>query len=184
MTTENQEPVIAALPSYEELAAALSVERTISAELHVALQAANAGRKRKVDRDLEGVTHHFCINGHDGYLTVNFFTDRTPGEILLKMAKPGSTIAGLLDSFATAASRALQHGDTISGLCYKLIDQSYEPAGPTTNPDIPVAKSIVDYVFTYICRKFVPADVWRAYVEKKRAKIPRTRPSVLDEDFG
>jgi hypothetical protein len=101
------------------------------------------------------ITHKFNVGGHEGYLTIGLYEDGTPGEIFLRMAKEGSTISGLMDSFATAVSLALQYGVPLKDLVNKFSHLRFEPAGFTTNRDIPMAKSLVDYIFRYMATKFM-----------------------------
>ncbi len=98
------------------------------------------------------------MGGHEGYLTVGLYEDGTPGEIFLKMAKEGSTISGLMDAFATAVSVALQYGVPLKDLVNKFSHLRFEPAGFTTNREIPMAKSLVDYIFRYLATKFMSRD--------------------------
>jgi hypothetical protein len=93
------------------------------------------------------LTHHFSVAGQEGYLTVGVYEDGVPGEIFITMSKQGSTISGLMDSFATAVSLALQYGVPLEVLCGKLTHLRFEPSGWSGNPKIGYAKSIVDYIF-------------------------------------
>jgi ribonucleoside-diphosphate reductase alpha chain len=111
--------------------------------------------RRKLPDERQSVTHKFSIAGHDGYITVGMYPDGTPGEIFLTMSKEGSTISGLMDSFATAISLALQHGVPLRLLCDKFSRTRFEPYGFTENPEIPRASSIMDYLFRYLGSKFV-----------------------------
>ena len=104
------------------------------------------------------ITHKFNVGGHEGYLTIGMYEDGTPGEIFLRMAKEGSTISGLMDSFATAISLALQYGVPLKDLVNKFSHLRFEPAGFTGNRDIPMAKSLVDYIFRYMATKFMSQD--------------------------
>jgi len=101
------------------------------------------------------VTHKFNIQGHEGYLTTGLYEDGTPGELFITMAKEGSTIGGLMDSFGTAVSLGLQYGVPLKVLVDKFIHSRFEPSGFTQNPDIPMAKSLVDYIFRWLGRQFV-----------------------------
>lgn len=96
------------------------------------------------------VTHKFVINGHEGYLTVGFHPDGRPGEIFIKMSKEGSTLSGLVQGFCRAFSLALQHGLTVRDACDRFRGMHFEPSGPTNNPEIPEASSILDYVARYL----------------------------------
>ncbi|MEM0914339.1 MAG: vitamin B12-dependent ribonucleotide reductase, partial [Planctomycetota bacterium] len=91
----------------------------------------------------------------EGYLTVGLYDDGDPGELFITMAKEGSTIGGLMDSLGTAISVALQYGVPVESLVYKFTHQRFEPAGMTHNPDIPFAKSLVDYIFRWMGMEFV-----------------------------
>ena len=107
-------------------------------------------RRHKLTRDRHSMTHKFTIGGHEGYITVGLYADGTPGEIFVRMAKEGSAIAGLVDSFATAVSIALQHGAPLTLLVDKFKSTRFEPSGFTGNSDIPMATSIMDYVFRWL----------------------------------
>jgi ribonucleoside-diphosphate reductase alpha chain len=97
--------------------------------------------RRHLPDERRALTHHFSIAGQDGYLTVGVYEDGLPGEIFITMAKQGSTISGLMDSFATAISLALQYGVPLDVLCAKLTHVRFEPSGWTGNPKIGYAKS-------------------------------------------
>jgi ribonucleoside-diphosphate reductase alpha chain len=114
-------------------------------------------RRRLPDERL-AITHHFSIAGHEGYLTVGVYEDSSPGEIFITMAKQGSTISGLMDSFATAVSLALQYGVPLEILCSKFIHMRFEPSGWSGNPKIGYAKSIVDYIFRWLEFKFITCE--------------------------
>src|SRR6185437_2016805 len=103
--------------------------------------------RRRLPDERQSVTHKFSIGGHEGYITVGMYPDTgTPGEIFIRMSKEGSSISGLMDSFATAISLALQYGVPLSTLVDKFIHSRFEPSGVTNNPDIRFAKSIMDYI--------------------------------------
>jgi ribonucleoside-diphosphate reductase alpha chain len=118
---------------------------------------ATAGRpvRRKLPDEREAVTHKFSIAGHEGYLTVGLYEDRKPGEIFLRMAKEGSTVSGLMDTIATMTSIALQYGVPLKTLVDKFSHTRFEPAGFTNNRDIPIAKSVTDYVFRFLGDRFL-----------------------------
>ncbi len=101
------------------------------------------------------VTHKFNIAGHEGYVTVGLYPSGEPGEIFIKMAKEGSTVSGLMDSFALAVSIALQHGVPARLLCEKFSHIRFEPSGWSNNPDIGFAKSVVDYIFRWLELRFL-----------------------------
>lgn len=98
----------------------------------------------------ESLTHKFAIMGHEGYLTVGLFDNGRPGEIFIKMAKEGSTLSGLIQGFCRAFSLALQYGLTIDEAVVRFKGMRFEPMGHTSNPDIPEAMSIIDYVARYL----------------------------------
>jgi ribonucleoside-diphosphate reductase alpha chain len=111
--------------------------------------------RRKLPDERASITHKFSIGGHEGYLTVGMFEDGQPGEIFIAMAKEGSTISGLMDSFATAISYNLQYGVPLKFLVEKFAHVRFEPSGWTGNPAVPYAKSIMDYIFRWLGAKFL-----------------------------
>ena len=117
-----------------------------------------AAVRKKLPDERQSLTHKFSIAGHEGYIHVGLYETGEPGEIFVKMAKEGSTISGLMDSFATAISLALQHGVPVRLLCDKFSRTRFEPYGFTENPEIPRASSIMDYLFRYLASKFVKQD--------------------------
>src|SRR5581483_4461857 len=114
--------------------------------------------RRKLPDERESITHKFSIGGHEGYITVGKYENGDPGEIFITMAKEGSTISGLMDSFATMTSLALQHGVPLQLLVDKFTHTRFEPSGFTKNPEIPMAKSIMDYIFKWLAIKFLSRD--------------------------
>src|SRR3989344_4135309 len=104
------------------------------------------------------INHRFCIGGHKGYLTVGLYGDGRPGEIFIKMAKMGSTVNGLVDSFAIAVSMGLQHGVPLEKLVEKFTNVRFEPMGRTQNPQISEAESIVDYIARWMKLKFLSIE--------------------------
>jgi ribonucleoside-diphosphate reductase alpha chain len=110
--------------------------------------------RKKLPVERHAMTHKFSIAGHDGYITVGLYEDGTPGEIFLVMAKEGSIISGMMDAFATSVSLALQYGVPLQVLCDKFSHTRFEPSGFTGNPDIPIAKSIMDYIFRWLDLRF------------------------------
>jgi ribonucleoside-diphosphate reductase alpha chain len=111
--------------------------------------------RRKLPDERRSLTHKFSVGGHDGYITCGLYDDGSPGEIFVRMAKEGSTIAGLMDSFATAISLSLQHGVPLRLLVDKFKSTRFEPSGFTGNPEIPRASSIMDYIFRWLDVKFI-----------------------------
>jgi len=114
--------------------------------------------RRKLPAERHAITHKFSIGGHEGYITVGMYGDGQPGEIFLVMAKEGSAISGLMDSFATAISLALQYGVPLKVLIDKFSHVRFEPSGHTGNPEVPYAKSIVDYIFRWLASKFLSKE--------------------------
>ncbi len=114
--------------------------------------------RRRLPDERQAVTHKFSIAGHEGYLTVGLFEDGQPGEIFLRMSKEGSTVSGMMDAFATAISVSLQYGVPLESLIRKFSHMRFEPAGFTGNKDVPIAKSITDYIFRWLAVKFLPED--------------------------
>ncbi|MCP4038043.1 MAG: vitamin B12-dependent ribonucleotide reductase, partial [bacterium] len=115
--------------------------------------------RNKLPDERAAVTHKFSIAGHEGYLTVGMYDDGMPGEIFLRMAKEGSTVSGLMDTIATMTSMALQYGVPLRTLVDKFSHTRFEPAGFTNNRDIPIAKSITDYVFRYLGNRYLSREV-------------------------
>jgi len=111
--------------------------------------------RHKLPDERFSITHKFNVGGHEGYLTVGCYPDGSPGEIFITMAKEGSTVSGLMDSFACAASIALQHGVPLKLLCEKFAHTRFEPSGWSSNPDIGYAKSIMDYIFRWLSLRFL-----------------------------
>jgi ribonucleoside-diphosphate reductase alpha chain len=114
--------------------------------------------RKKLPDERRAITHKFSINEHEGYLTVGLYEDGQPGEIFLVMAKEGSTISGLMDSFATSISIALQYGVPLQTMVDKFSHTRFEPSGFTKNPEIPYAKSITDYIFRWMASKFLSRE--------------------------
>ncbi len=114
--------------------------------------------RRRLPSERTAVTHKFEIAGHEGYITVGLYPDGQPGEIFLKMAKEGSTVSGLMDSFATTVSVALQYGVPLRDLVNKFAHVRFEPSGFTGNQEIPIAKSTVDYIFRWLGSRFLSPD--------------------------
>ena len=112
--------------------------------------------RRKLPDERQSITHKFSIAGQEGYFMVGLYEDGSPGEIFIKMSKEGSTISGLMDSFAVAVSMCLQYGVPLRVLVNKFSHTRFEPSGYTTNRDIPIAKSLMDYIFRWFDLKFHP----------------------------
>jgi ribonucleoside-diphosphate reductase alpha chain len=114
--------------------------------------------RRRLPDERQAITHKFSIGGHEGYITVGMFEDGSPGEIFIVMAKEGSAVSGLMDAFATAISMTLQYGVPLKVLCRKFAHSRFEPSGISHNPQIPYAKSIMDYIFRWLALKFLTKE--------------------------
>lgn len=113
-------------------------------------------RREHLPDTRRSVTHKFNVSGHEGYITVGLYDDGRPGEVFITMAKEGSTVGGLMDCFGTAISISLQYGVPLRVLVNKFSFTRFEPWGPTTNPEIRIAKSVVDYIFRWMGLQFLP----------------------------
>ena len=100
-------------------------------------------------------THKFTVAGHEGYLTIGLFSDGQPGEIFVKMSKEGSTLSGLMQGFCRAFSLTLQYGLPLQDAVDRFRGMRFEPMGPTNNPKIPEASSLLDYVARYLELRFL-----------------------------
>jgi ribonucleoside-diphosphate reductase alpha chain len=119
------------------------------------LEAPPRAVRHKLKDERMSITHKFNIGGHEGYIIVGLYTNGEPGEIFIKMAKEGSTVSGLMDSFALAVSISLQHGVPLKLFCEKFAHTRFEPSGWSSNPDIGFAKSIMDYIFRWLQMRFM-----------------------------
>jgi ribonucleoside-diphosphate reductase alpha chain len=115
--------------------------------------------RRRLPQDCRSLRHKFDIAGHEGYIHVGLYDDGTPGELFIKIAKEGSTIAGLMDTIGILTSMALQYGVPLDVLVSKFSHVRFEPSGFTKNPEIPIAKSLIDYVFRFLGAKFLSPDL-------------------------
>jgi len=138
--------------------------------------------RRKLPIVRQSETHKFSIAGHEGYLTYSMFEDGSLGEIFIRMSKQGSTLAGLLDSFAIAVSIALQYGVPLRELISKFIHMRFEPMGITNNPEIPMASSIVDYIFKYLAYRFLtPEELKELGLEVHESKYLKEHPQLFKD---
>ena len=152
--------------------AAEAKQEEVAAETLASLQ------RRRLPDERNAITHKFSIGGHEGYMTVGMYADGTPGELFVTMAKEGSVVSGLMDSFATSISMALQYGVPLKVLVDKFSHTRFEPSGFTGNPDIPIAKSITDYIFRWLSLKFLPSEEgMRRPRSSRRARRPPPRAS-------
>jgi ribonucleoside-diphosphate reductase alpha chain len=137
--------------------------------------------RHRLPGERASITHKFSIAGHEGYITVGLYKDGTPGEVFIRMAKEGSTVSGLMDSFATAVSLALQHGVPLKLVCDKFSHLRFEPSGFTGNPEIPIAKSIMDYIFRWLELRFVTGKQYPLF---KDMVLPPAQPSAAPPSLG
>jgi ribonucleoside-diphosphate reductase alpha chain len=119
------------------------------------LNAPPRAMRHKLQEERASITHKFKVGDHEGYITVGLYPNGDPGELFVKMAKEGSTVSGLMDSFALAVSLALQYGVPLKTFCEKFAHTRFEPSGWSGNPDIGYAKSIMDYIFRWLQMRFL-----------------------------
>jgi ribonucleoside-diphosphate reductase alpha chain len=117
-------------------------------------------KRRRMPRERQSITHKFSIGGHEGYITAGMYEDGSVGEIFLTdIGKEGSTLRGMMNSFATAISISLQYGVPLETLVRKFSYMRFEPEGMTGNPEIPFAKSMPDYIMRWLASRFLDADL-------------------------
>jgi ribonucleoside-diphosphate reductase alpha chain len=139
--------------------------------------------RHKLQEERASITHKFNIGGHEGYITVGLYPDGEPGELFITMAKEGSTVSGLMDSFALATSIALQHGVPLKLLCEKFAHTRFEPSGWTSNPDIGFAKSIMDYIFRWLQLRFLTGQQQFLF-ENLRVKPPVASAQLPESEMN
>jgi ribonucleoside-diphosphate reductase alpha chain len=132
-------------------------------------------RRERLPHTRRSLTHKFDIQGHEGYINVGFYPDGRPGELFITMAKEGSTIGGLMDVLGTSISIGLQYGVPLEVFVNKFAHSRFEPAGFTKNPDIPIAKSIADYIFRWLGMEFI-AGYREANAPKRPSSDPEPEP--------
>jgi ribonucleoside-diphosphate reductase alpha chain len=137
-------------------------------------------RHRLPDERLS-VTHKFNIGGHEGYITVGLYKNGMPGELFITMAKEGSTVSGLMDSFACSVSLSLQHGVPLKLFCEKFAHTRFEPSGWSHNPDIGYAKSIMDYIFRWLQLRFLTGQQQALFDGLRPKYINAPAPGTPDE---
>jgi ribonucleoside-diphosphate reductase alpha chain len=139
--------------------------------------------RRRLPDERHSLTHHFSVGGQEGYVTVGLYEDGLPGELFIRMAKEGSTVSGLMDSFATAVSLALQYGVPLQVLCDKFSHTRFEPSGWSGNPKIGYAKSLTDYLFRWLELRFLKGEQGLLFELPKLAQ-PRPEVSSAVEGLG
>ncbi|HYK35168.1 vitamin B12-dependent ribonucleotide reductase [Alloacidobacterium sp.] len=135
--------------------------------------------RHRLPEERASLTHKFGIAGHEGYITVGLYPNGEPGEIFIRMAKEGSTVSGLMDSFATATSLALQHGVPLKVLCEKFAHSRFEPSGWTGNEHIGFAKSIMDYIFRWLQLRFLSGQQLSLFAGLAPAASPEAAPGLV-----
>jgi ribonucleoside-diphosphate reductase alpha chain len=139
------------------------VESTTEADIDEAVKEALAKappKRHRMPRERQSITHKFSIGGHEGYITAGMYEDGTVGEIFLTdIGKEGSTLRGMMNSFATAISISLQYGVPLQTLVEKFSYMRFEPEGMTSNPEIPFAKSMPDYIMRWLASRFLDTDL-------------------------
>jgi ribonucleoside-diphosphate reductase alpha chain len=155
------------------------VERALPAVPEEDMLAPPRAVRHRLEDERMSITHKFNVGGHEGYITVGLYRDGSPGELFITMAKEGSTVSGLMDSFACATSLALQHGVPLKLLCEKFAHTRFEPSGWTNNTDIGFAKSIMDYIFRWLQLRFLTGQQQLLF-ENLRPKLSAvsSQPSV------
>ncbi|MBF6620868.1 MAG: vitamin B12-dependent ribonucleotide reductase [Patulibacter sp.] len=151
----------------DDVVAAEQVEEIVAREVGKAvaatetrLRAELGPQRRRMPRERQSITHKFSIGGHEGYITAGMYEDGSVGEIFLTdIGKEGSAVRGMMNSFATSVSIALQYGVPLETLVRKFAYMRFEPEGITTNPEIPFAKSMPDYFMRWLASRFLDADI-------------------------
>jgi ribonucleoside-diphosphate reductase alpha chain len=136
--------------------------------------------RRRLPDERHSLTHHFSVGGQEGYVTVGLYEDGLPGELFIRIAKEGSTVSGLMDSFATAVSLALQYGVPLRVLCDKFSHTRFEPSGWSGNPKIGYAKSLTDYLFRWLELRFLKGEQGLLFELPKLAQPQREVTSVVE----
>jgi ribonucleoside-diphosphate reductase alpha chain len=186
-TRETQRPLSGAELDFQKLSPEQQT-MALAAVRPLTMQQQESAPPRAVRHRLPGerasITHKFALAGHEGYITVGLYKDGTPGELFIRMAKEGSTVSGLMDSFATAVSLALQHGVPMKLMCEKFSHTRFEPSGFTGNPEIPIAKSIMDYIFRWLELRFVTGRQYPLFKDMMLAPAVSTQQSALSQSGG
>jgi ribonucleoside-diphosphate reductase alpha chain len=141
--------------------------------------------RHKLQEERASITHKFKVGDHEGYITVGLYPDGDPGELFVTMAKEGSTVSGLMDSFALAVSIALQHGVPLKLFCEKFAHTRFEPSGWSGNADIGYAKSIMDYIFRWLQMRFLTGQQQMLFENLRlRPSGVSSQPSEIGEING
>jgi ribonucleoside-diphosphate reductase alpha chain len=137
-----------------------------------------AANRHRLQDERPAVTHHFSVGGYEGYLTVGLYPNGQPGEIFIRMAKAGSTIAGLMESFGTVVSVALQHGVPLKVLCDKLSHTRFEPSGWTGSEELGYAKSIMDYLFRWLELRFLSGKQFALFAKAETVEAADRKRNI------
>ncbi len=140
--------------------------------------------RHKLQAERASITHKFNVGGHEGYITVGLYPDGHVGELFITMAKEGSTVSGLMDSFACGISIALQHGVPLKLLCEKFAHTRFEPSGWSGNPDIGFAKSIMDYIFRWLDLRFSTGQQQMLFENLRLRSNPAPTPEAVGDMNG
>jgi ribonucleoside-diphosphate reductase alpha chain len=157
----------------------LNTARTEKTEVAPVIEARPV--RRRLPQDCRSVRHKFDIAGHEGYIHVGLYEDETPGELFIKIAKEGSTISGLMDTIGILTSMALQYGVPLDVLVSKFSHVRFEPSGFTKNPEIPLAKSLIDYIFRFLGARFLTPDQHAAVglgLPERAGEVGHTLPAA------
>ena len=147
-------------------------------------QSPPAYRRHRLPDERSAITHKFTIGAHEGYMTIGEYTDGSPGEIFVQIAKEGSTVSGLMDAVGALTSVALQSGVPLDTLVKKFAHMRFEPEGWTNHPEIKHADSIIDYIFRWMALKYLPAGKTDTAATQGRMPIIPGEDAVADEDAG
>ena len=158
--------------------------RTVAAQEEENLNAPPRAVRHKLQEERASITHKFNVGGHEGYITVGLYPDGSPGELFITMAKEGSTVSGLMDSFALAVSIALQHGVPLRLFCEKFSHTRFEPSGWTNNPEIGFAKSIMDYIFRWLQLRFLTGQQQMLFENLRLKAGGAPHPASSSEGVG
>ena len=167
-------------------------DEPVDVDAAIADALAKAGpKRRRMPQERQSITHKFSIGGHEGYITAGMYEDGTIGEIFLTdIGKEGSTLRGMMNSFATAISIALQYGVPLETLVQKFSFMRFEPEGITQNPEIPFAKSMPDYIMRWLASRWLDADQQEEFgiltptVRARKAAEEATQASVSSDTAG
>jgi ribonucleoside-diphosphate reductase alpha chain len=145
--------------------------------------------RQKLPRMRNSKTFSFRVADCHGYATVGEFEDGRPGEVFLKVAKQGSTLAGIMDAFAISLSLGLQYGVPLEAFAEKFTNMRFEPAGMTDDPELRIATSLVDYIFRRLVVEYVPFEARRdlgilTVAERTQPTLPGVEEATTPTEPG